>query len=393
MSTELTPQGFEAQPFDEIRSEIVEAVRDVLGPVNTGSESAIGQLVSIMAEREALLVQALQTTYSSQYPSSAAGRSLDGVVQLTGITRREATRSVATVQITGDPNTVITEGSAVKTDNDDILRFAEDVTLDSAGEGEGQVVAEEAGPVNVLAGTITTIETPISGWDTVNNQNDGQTGQSTETDPELRLRRAESLAVTGAATVEAIRARLRQQVNDVSAVTIIENRDDVVDAEGRPPHSFEAIVQGGIDQDIADLIWLVKPAGIETVGNVTETVEDSQGNDQTIKFSRPVPVYIWVNVTLTPNGVGDFPTGAEALTKEAVVKKGSDLNVGEKVAYQSLFGPIYRAVDGLELASIEVASSSDPNTQPSTFEAANINIASNELSLWDEARVSVTINA
>jgi len=80
VSTELTQQGFEAQSFAQIRSEIVDAVRDVLGPVNTGSESAIGQMISIIAEREALLVQALQATYASQYPASAAGRSLDGVV-------------------------------------------------------------------------------------------------------------------------------------------------------------------------------------------------------------------------------------------------------------------------------------------------------------------------
>jgi len=392
VSTELTPEGLQAQSFDEIRAELVEAFRAAFGPINTAPESAIGQQISIMAEREALLVQAMQSVYASQYPASAAGRSLDGVVQLTGITRREATRSVATVQVTGDPNTVIAAGSAVKNDNDDIFEFAAPVTIDAFGDGEGEVIATEAGPVSVLAGTITKIETPVSGWDTVANENDGQTGRATETDPELRLRRAESLAVTGAATVEAIRARLRQQIDDVTAVTIIENRDDVADGEGRPPHSFEAIVQGGIEQDIANLIWEVKPAGIETVGNVTQTVEDSQGTNQTIRFSRPVPVYLWVNVTLTPNGVGDFPTTAEALTKEAVVSKGSELNVGEKVVYQSLFGPIYRAVEGLEMVSIEVGTSSDPGTQPASFAAANVDIASNELALWDEARVSVTIN-
>jgi len=393
MTTELTSDGFVAQSFAEIRAEIADAFREVLGPVNPGPESAVGQQISIMAEREALLVQALQTVYASQYPGSAAGRSLDGVAQLTGITRREATRSIATVQVTGDPNTVVPAGSLVKNDNGDLFEFSEPVTLDSAGEGSGEVIAIEAGSVSVLANTITTIETPFSGWDSVNNDNDGQTGRDVETDPELRLRRAESLSVTGAATVEAIRARLRQQVDDVTAVTIIENRDDVVDGDGRPPHSFEAIVQGGIEQDIADLIWEVKPAGIETFGNVTETVEDSQGTNQTIQFSRPVPVYVWVNVTLTANGIGDFPSAsAESLTQEAVVSKGSELTVGDKVVYQSLFGPIYRAVDGLEMVTIEVGTSTDAETQPSAFASENIEIASNELALFDEARVSVTIN-
>src|SRR5260221_13941560 len=55
---------------------------------------------------------------------------------------------------------------------------------------------------------------------------------------------------------------------------------------GRPPKSFEAVVQGGSDDDIANQIWLTKPAGIETFGNVNNgngvPITDSQGGKQII---------------------------------------------------------------------------------------------------------------
>lgn len=392
MSTELTQQGFEAQSFAQIRSEIVEAVREVLGPVNTGSESAIGQMISIIAEREALLVQALQATYASQYPASAAGRSLDGVVQLTGITRREATRTTVVVQLTGDAGTTIPEGSAAKTPNEDIFFLVEDVTLDENGEGEGQMIAQESGPILANAGAVSTIETPVSGWDSVNNEDDGTTGRPIETDPELRLRRAASLQVTGSATVNAIRSRLLEQVQGVTTARIIENRTDTVDADGRPPHSFEAVVAGGTDQDVADLIFEAKPAGIETTGTETLIVQDSEGIDQVIEFTRPIQRYIWVKVTLDPNGIGTFPDNAESLAADAVLEKGDSLSLGNDVIYQSFYGPVFRAVDGLEEITVTVAASSDPNTEPASgdFAEQNITIESNELALFDADRIEVT---
>lgn len=392
MSTELTQQGFQAQSFAQIRSELVDAVREVLGPINTGSESAIGQMISIIAEREALLVQALQATYASQYPASAAARSLDGVVQLTGITRREATRTTVVVQLTGDAGTEIPSGSAAKTANEDIFFLVEDITLDQNGEGEGQMIAQEDGPILANAGAVNTIETPVSGWDTVNNEDDGTTGRPIETDPELRIRRAASLQVTGSATVNAIRSRLLEQVLGVTTARIIENRTDVVDADGRPPHSFEAVVAGGTDQDVADLIFEAKPAGIETTGTETLIVEDSEGIEQVVEFTRPIQRYIWMKITLDPNGIGTFPGDAESIAAQAALEKGETLSLGDDVIYQSFYGPIFRAVDGLEEITVTIAVSSDPNTEPASgdFAEDNIAIELNELALFDAGRIEVT---
>ena len=198
----------------------------------------------------------------------------------------------------------------------------------------------------------------------------------------------------GAGTVEAIRSRLLQQVDDVNAVTIIENRSDEVDSDGRPPHSFESVVSGGVDQDVAELLWEVKPAGIETHGNITVTVEDSQGESQAIRFSRPVPQYIWVHLTITPNGVGTFPDNAEDAAIDAIVEYGETLGVGDNVIYQALFGPVYSEIPGIESLSVKIAVSDEAEEEPdsSEFAAENITIGANEVPLFLADRITVTIN-
>ncbi|HKL76974.1 MAG TPA: baseplate J/gp47 family protein [Gammaproteobacteria bacterium] len=391
----ITSQGFDRPSFAEIREALATEARNVLGPVNTGPESAIGQQISIQAEREALIWEALEAIYLSQYPDSAAGRSLDGAVQLTGITRLPATKTVVEVTLAGDPDTVIPAGSQASTDDGDVFELTAEVTLDANGDGTGNMQALEAGEVLALAGTLTNIETPVSGWDSVTNPDDGDTGRDEESDSELRQRRQESLQITGAGTVEAIRARMLQQVDDVSAVTIIENRTDTTDAEGRPPHSFETVVSGGIDDDVADLLWEVKPAGIETHGDISVIVTDSQGEPQTIEFSRPVDVYIWADITVDVADSDEFPDGAETTIKEEIVASAeARFGVGDDVIYQALFGPIYNNVPGIGDVTITVASSSDAGTQPDPgdYASANIALASNEISRWLEDRIAVTIN-
>lgn len=387
MSGGVTPDGFERPTFDEIRAALVERARELLGPINTGPESAIGQQITTMAEREALIWEALQGVYSSQYPASSAGRSLDGVVQLTGITRREATRTIVDVVLTGDAGTTIPKDSAASTDNDDLFFLVDAVTLDGNGEGTGQMIANEVGFVIAPAGTLTNIETPVSGWDDITNPQDGATGRPVESDPELRLRRARSLQVTGSATVGAIRSRLLEQVDDVTDATIIENRTSEEDAQGRPPHSFEAVVTGGTDADVAEQLFETKAAGIETTGTVTEIVTDSTGKEQVIRFSRPIQRFIWVRLTLT--ATNGFPENVDDLATQAIVDKGGELQLGEDVIWQTLVGPVHRAVDNLNQVTVELGVSSDPEQEPSTFETANITIENNEIALFDAERVEV----
>lgn len=288
-------------------------------------------------------------------------------------------------------------------DGGEIQVIAVDRSTDfSLSAGTGLTVTEAGTPARVRAiepgrklapaGTLVDIETPVSGWTGVEQYLDVTPGRDRESDPELRLRRERSLRIAGGGTVEGIRARLLNDVADVTAVSIIENRSDEEDSAGRPPHSYEAVVTGGTDEAVANEIWQSKPAGIETIGDVTVTVLDSQGNNQAISFSRPIGVYIWVRMDVTVNGVGTWPEDGPDAIRTELVEYGEALGTGDDVIYQALFGPIY-SVPGIESVSLEIARTSAPDVTPDSGDwvTENITIANAEQSLWGSDRIEVSV--
>lgn len=473
--------GFTRPTLEEIRAELVTAFQDAYGSINTDPESVIGQQIGIQAEREDRIWQAMQAVYQSQYPGSAYGRSLDGAVQLNGITRLPASKTLVNATLIGEVSTAIPSGSqASVAATEALFETTEEITLGATDCAQAQVSvvtvasgatytitlgsndydyvsatddveadilqgladiltasgalddvtasvasdvlsfyatdrvtvwdlavsanlqidqvgqiyemrAVEAGATQALAQTLTVIETPISGWDAVNNYVDGTVGRDIETDVELRVRRLASLQVLGAATVEAIRSRLIQEVDDVTAAIVLENATDTTDSDGRPPHSFEAIVTGGTQADVAEKLWELKPAGIATYGGITEVITDSQGESQAISFSRPVDAYVWVKVVVTESSEISFPADGATAIKEALVEYGETLTTGNDIIYQALFGPIY-SVPGISTVTLTIATSATPTPEPDPGEFVSTNIALGDTSQsqWATSRIEVT---
>lgn len=244
------------------------------------------------------------------------------------------------------------------------------------------LIADQVGPIEAHAGTLTVIETVIAGWDSFTNPKDALLGRNVETDAELRIRRRLALANPGAATVEAIRGRLLQ-LEDVRACVVYENITMVKDLFGRPPKSVEAIVLGGKDPKLAETLWLVAPAGIELVGTTVMTVIDSQGFKQIVKFSRPVVVEIWLEVDVVTDFT--FPTNGDKAIVESVLNYArKNLSIGDDVITIRLVCPIID-VQGVTDVKLRIG------TKPNPLTDANIPIAPNEIALFDSARIKVKV--
>ena len=255
----------------------------------------------------------------------------------------------------------------------------------------GNYLAINTGALTVPANTITVIVNPISGLDSVNNIAAGFSGREVETDEKLRIRRRELLTAIGAATDEAIRAALLQDVDGVTSVLVVSNRTDAVDGDGRPAHSFEAIVSGGDNQEIANKIWEKQPSGIQSYGGESETVVDSTGNNQTVNFSRPTNVYVWLDIDYSLNTEESFPSDGEDLIKEAIVEYATTyIEIGDDVIYQRLSIPIY-SIPGISTIYVELAVSATALGPPGAYSNANITIASNELAIFNEDRIALTL--
>ena len=247
------------------------------------------------------------------------------------------------------------------------------------------VTATNTGPVLGLLGTITVIDTPVAGLDSVTNYEDAIVGRDVETDVELRLRL--QTARQGFATDEAIRSRLLDEVAGVSSVTIISNRTDGV-VSGQPAHSYQAIVQGGADQSVADKLWEVQPSGIASYGTEAEVVVDSQGNNQEINFSRPVNEYAWVKVVYTLHPEDTFPVdGADAI-KAAIVALGDTFEPGQDLLVQQLEAACW-TVPGLQSVVVTIDVTPNPGDVPG-YGAADIAVDADTLLLFDTARIPVS---
>ena len=250
-----------------------------------------------------------------------------------------------------------------------------------------EVVAQDYGVVKAPATTLSNLLVPIIGINSLTNYVDATEGREEETDEELRVRRYESVGIVGAGTDSAITANVRN-LTDVSAAFTISNRTYSVDSDGRPPKSFEVVVEGGDDLDIANTVFKYQPAGIESTGTITKTIVDDDGNPQVIKFSRPTNIYIKMEIDYTKYDEELFALTGEEGIKAAALEYGNLINIGVDVMPQRFFGNIFSKVQGISSLAIRVASSTDLSTW-TPLSTSPVVIGRKQNSVFDITRIIV----
>jgi uncharacterized phage protein gp47/JayE len=258
----------------------------------------------------------------------------------------------------------------------------------------GLVMAENYGELEIPIDSITQIVTTRDGLKRVNNVTPGQSGRQTETDDQLRMRYVNGVYRLGAATLNAIRANLEQNILGLMSVSVYENKNDFVDSDGREPHCIEVVAYGGDPQAIGNEIFRVKAAGIATFGSITVDVTDSAGYTHAISFNRPVPVYVWVMVSVNKYNEETFPANGDTFIAEIIAKTGNEFGVGKDIITQRFYGPIYSQVSGIGSVIIMTAVTISPDTVPAPGEytLGNKNIAVRELSRFATDRISVAVS-
>ena len=253
----------------------------------------------------------------------------------------------------------------------------------------GNIVKNVNGAIGVLADTVTTAPA-ISNITSVTNRYAFTVGRLPESDIDLRIRHSLSLAISGAATVEAIRSDLLV-VEGVTTAFVIENDTLTTSAEGIPPKSFLSVVKGGLDQDIGNALWLTKGAGIETHGGVQVTVIDSQGESNYVNFSRPTPVYVHANVdyTLYSEQSGDFPTDGVQQIKDQLLAFGSTLSIGEDIVPQRVATQLFNTLGGLGIVTVTIGSTTGANDPTPTLTSAILPVSKISEASFSTLRITV----
>ncbi len=387
MAFGVTEDGFVIKPLATIVSEIEDDQRADIDPgLDLDARSAQGMLNQIFGGALAELWELAEATYNAAYPDSANDASLDNVASITGTSRDATTKTtVEGVSVTLNPNKSLPAGSVAHLTSQPNARFVSDAEVPADTVGGVFTVdftAETAGAITVEIGQLAVIAEPVSGWVVVNNTIAGVTGDETESDSELRIRRLAELEGGGSTNVNSIRANLLQ-VDGVDDASVFENDSDIVDASGLSPHSIRAVVRGGDAADIAQSIFDTKAAGINTNGTVVTAVTDSQGNDHTIRHDTTTDLNYFMDATVTVDTTFDTVNGVTDM--ETAVKTYIDeLPIGGDV----IRNQVERALLGVTGTVDVTVFAHDFTASPVT--TVNLTVAEDEKAISDVANLDIT---
>jgi uncharacterized phage protein gp47/JayE len=256
--------------------------------------------------------------------------------------------------------------------------FAIELSSNLAFEEIGSIMpmrASVAGAKLLPAGDLTEIQTAVSGWDRVSNPQPGITGTNRETDSQLRARRERSTRILGRQTLPAIQSRL-EALPLVQDVAFVANSGEVTDAFGTPRQHVWAIVEGGNDDEIADVLFNTVAAGIGYRGEELVIVEsDVTGKQYEVKFDRPT--YIDPTIEIEYVRLSNFPSDGEQRIIDALT--GVTFRIFEKLVASRLYTPV-NTVQGVQIDLLEV-NGGVPRIEPDPNE--RIRILSGNITLTD----------
>ena len=384
----LTDAGFRRPTYAELLDALESKARELFGSkANLTVRSPLGIFLRIFAWMLNLLFSTLEDVYNSRFIDTAVGASLYNLGRALGLRLLGAQKAVGYLTFTGEEGVDVPEGFLAET-----TAGVQYITLRSGVILDGSVTlpasAVSPGPDgNTLEGTVKNITNPKLGIQSVTNAKPFDGGRNTETDAEFRERYYKSVDFAGGVNIDAIVAEVYESVEAVIAVTGEENDTDFKSASGLPPHSFEVVAYGGLDEDIAKAIFKRKAAGVQTFWNTTVAVVSASGKTYDINFSRPTPVNVWVQVT---DLVTDrhFPLdGVEQIKRNLVEFIGGNarggLNIGQPVIQVALPTEVLK-VPGVVDFNLKISSDGEH------FGWENISIAARQKAVTEESKVSVS---
>lgn len=435
----VTSSGFLAKTLSDLQADLQAAFRSVYGAaVNVDARARVGQFVDLLADRLTEAWELAEAAATALDPALASGVLLDNIAALTGTTRAAAFASRVSVVFIGTAGTVLAIGRRVGVTGTSTVfegaiggtitaaptwaattAFAQYAIVQAGGalwfatnagtsssvapNGTGPTfvdgtitwkrlgtgtafalipcVATQTGPLQAFADAVTTIVTPVAGLASVTNPLDCVVGRDTETDAELRVRRAAEIGGIGSSPLEALRAEVSALAGVSNAIVFENTTDATVGTIG--PHGLEVLVEGGVDTEIADAILAGKAAGIATFGSTSLTRNTSNGDPIVVKFSRPTTQDVWVTATLSKDA-SRYPIDGDAQVQAAIVAFGDTRALGQDVVASAIAAAIFAAVPGvLDVSEVKIG------TAPAPSSSATIVLSIRQRAAFDTSRVLV----
>lgn len=348
-------------------------------------DSQDGQLLAAVAKAIDDSNAAAVAVYNSFSPATGQGAALSNNVKINGMARSVATNSTVPVRVTGQVGTVINGGIVTDTAGNAWV-IPNGTLIPGAGYADVTATAQNVGAISAATGTITGIQTPTLGWQSVTNTGPAVPGSPVESDAQLRMRQAISVALPSRTVLDGILGAVAACVG-VSQARIYENDTGTTDGNGIPAHTVAVVTVGGVNTDIATAIMLKKTPGTGTAGTSSVALTTPGGTPVTIKYYPASARRIIVSMQFgsKPGYVSSIGTAAVA----AVAAYISALGIGQKVDVGKLYLPAQlfggEGSQYYDILSLGIA------FYGGTIASADLGLAFNEVATCVASDISLTV--
>ena len=131
---------------------------------------------------------------------------------------------------------------------------------------------------------------------------------------ELRQSYVDKIFSRSSRMTDSIRSAILANCAGVTAAQVYENRTNETDSEGRPPHSVEAVVDGGSNSDIAEQILATVSAGITTYGSVSVDVPGEDDDMIEVCGISYIDVSIYTTTSASEGQPSSYPLRSVEIT-------------------------------------------------------------------------------
>jgi uncharacterized phage protein gp47/JayE len=353
---QITDKGVEIDDLYTIQNRLVRAFKSIYGEnVNLDSDTPDGQLLGLFSQELANIHQAVSFIVQMLDPYQATGHWLEQRAMYAGITRITASYSyIDEVIFTGSPKTTIPNNSIYVDKNKNKWVTTESITLNDLGSARVKFRSLELGNhnVNVLDEFIPS--TIIIGIDKVVANTNSYGGVDEETDAQLLRRFMLSHSINNYDDRRGIQSAL-MNITGVTKCKVYENYTNEIDETGVPAHSFNAVILGGADEKIAEVITKKKIGGCGLFGQI-ETSYLLDDIPRRVYFDRPKKID--VNVSMVISRYESFNDINIEQIKTNL--KHLEFEIGENVYASRIISNI-NLVDGFYIKSLTVNSSNIAN--------------------------------
>ncbi|AFC22585.1 putative baseplate protein [Bdellovibrio phage phi1422] len=306
----LNENGLTTETQSEMTQKLNGALEAAYGTdISLGPDTPDGQLNGVFILSGQDVLDLIREVFNSMDPDQARGRVQDMRYALNNLQRKGGTHTLQPIRITVSQATTL---FGADQDVEDIYVVSDDAgtefelmtTINLPNPGSYDLIFQsvEVGKVEVIPNTITNPVTVNIAVTAINNPTGPiSVGINEETDPEFRLRRQQSTAISATGFPQALEALLRN-VNGVTSARVYENTTSAdPDANGVPSHSIWAIVSGTYNpEEVAQAIYVKRGAGCGMRGDEQYTIATPDGGTFTAKWDNVASQVLYVKIVVEP---------------------------------------------------------------------------------------------